>query len=139
MNQKLRITQDVFAELRASGINMKLNDGFMSLYSRLWQNPRNTGGLRLSDSGRKIFAELGQPGIEVPVVAETVQSNNRYRPDVFTSRTLLLLDQRVPCPYYISKVPLRLFLYDEREVVVFTLAGTISQYLSIVGRENPAL
>jgi len=134
MNRKLRITRDVFETLHASGINMKLNDGFMSLYTRLWQNPRHDGGYRLSESGRKIFAEIGQPGIEVPTVAETVSITRGIQRGVFSSRTLLHLDQRVPCPYYISTRPgpPRLFLYDEKEVVVFTLAGSVAQYLEIV-------
>jgi len=121
MNPKLLYTKSIHNELCAH-ITTTSATSFTNLFYDLWHNPRIEGGFRLSDSGYKLLLRLGKKGTEVPLEVSG-----------FSARIMLDLERKCPCPYYLGK-PAKLFLYDDREVVVYTLAGSLQQYLQISSR-----
>jgi hypothetical protein len=124
--QKSKITNDIFVRLLAKVDNnpaFKNSLTYESLYSRLWANRRIDGGLRVSDTGLKIFNELGIRGYCLDIAISEMKT-------IGNGATLLALDRRVPCPYHVSKL-FEVTVFDEREATVFVLAGSLAQYLAI--------
>lgn len=120
MTVKLQFTAEILALLKQAH---ERNHTMDSVYQRLWRNLRQDGGMRLSEEGVALLQSVGRSGI----VVETGNTG------ILRSSFQLLLDcdRRCPCPYYIGSTFL---LYDEREAVVFALAGSLKQYLVISRR-----
>jgi hypothetical protein len=122
---KERFTREVLECWRASAnttigpaTGLTLGD----LYTRLWQNIRSSGGLRLSESGRQILRTLGYQSWEYPAIIEPHFS------------ILLSLDRKIPCPYFLleSRANGSIIFYDEKVATMYILAGDLKNYLTLI-------
>jgi len=85
-----------------------------------WINSTKHGGLRLTSTGYKILHDM------------------QYEPyhfnadNISKSRTLLLLDNKISCPYYISdmnKQTQQIDLFGSKEATIIKLYGDFNSYL----------
>lgn len=92
------------------------------LYSRLWQNIRSSGGMRLSESGRRILSTLRYEEHQFPAVIEPNFS------------MMLSLDRKIACPYYLveSRTKGMIILYDDKIATMYALVGDLKTYLATV-------
>jgi hypothetical protein len=98
--------------LETLGMSTEL-DQINQYTQKIWMNPRETGGFRLSEFGYDIFKrqlEIESHGLQLET--ETTQ----------TLVTLLNLDRYLPCPYYIVNKR-KLEIFGEREAILFALHG----------------
>lgn len=85
----------------------------------LWYSIRekHKGGLRLSDDGFDFLKEQNLESYKI-----TLPENTN-----FTSQSLLMLDNYLDCPYYITKK--HIYLYSQKRALEFMLiAGDIEKY-----------
>jgi hypothetical protein len=80
---------------------------------KIWMNPRETGGFRLTQGGYDIFkVQLEVHSYKLKLDTENTQA----------LATLLNLDRYLPCPYYIINKH-NLEIFGEREAILFALHG----------------
>lgn len=88
-----------------------------------WMNLRNTGGMRLTSAGYKVFNDLDleQYSFDIPLLLP---------------KHLIALDQNLSCPYYIKggKKPL-LILFGSRESIMMALYGDINRFVDMLLRK----
>jgi len=90
----------------------KNSDIFQKNYKLIWQNPRKTGGYRLTTDGYNFFVnhlELKSYNIEFP---EDL---------IITNQALLQLDRYVNSPYWIG--PDSIVVFTERLAIQLILCG----------------
>lgn len=80
---------------------------------KIWMNPRETGGFRLTETGYDIFKKKLE--IESHVLKLDTENTRSLA-------TLLNLDRYLPCPYYIINIR-TLEIFGEREAILFALHG----------------
>lgn len=85
-----------------------------------WLNIREGGGLRLTLEGFTVFKSLGLEswGFEIPPA---------------TPRVLMILDQRLTCPYFIKlgKEP-KLIMFGSKEATLFGLYGDVKKFIRML-------
>jgi hypothetical protein len=80
---------------------------------KIWMNPRETGGFRLTLVGHDIFKnQLNVSSYRLKLDSENTQ----------TLAMLLNLDRYLPCPYFIVNKH-NLEIFGEREAILFALHG----------------
>ena len=84
-----------------------------------WRNTRSkdTGGLRLTESGYDILMEIGIETYDIP-----------FPPDMpMTTQVIIFLDQFISCPYYITNKGI--IVTDQKKAVELTLfSGDVRKY-----------
>ena len=91
-----------------------------------WKNPREDAGLRLSAEGFFIFS-----------LAEIQCYKFPLPPGIHAkARTLLTLDRKMTCPYYIGvgKAP-EIYIYGGKEASLFALYGDVEKFLRGIARQ----
>lgn len=118
--QKLKITQAIL-ELAIGDFRPSLDQAL----HQWWKDPRDHTGLRLSDEGFFVFglAEIIHYKFPVPHSIHV------------TAGTLLTLDRRMTCPYYLKHGKLsEIYLYGDREATMFALYGNVEKFLRAIAR-----
>jgi len=87
-----------------------------------WQNVRKTGGLRLTDSGYRIFKNV----LEFDTWSVDI-SNNKEK---VNQRILIELDRTLEWPYYLDKKTRQIHFFSSREATLATLYGDVHEWLS---------
>jgi hypothetical protein len=115
MLNRLTVTQQILKQLPDSD-----RSDFDQALREWWLNFRDGGGLRLSNLGEHIFTSL-----EI----------ERYDHNIvnITAGLLLLLDQKLTCPYYIKtgKKPV-LTLFGSKEAMTLKLYGDLNRFLTVM-------
>ena len=91
--------------------------------SSWWCNIRETGGMRLTTTGHDTLSKI------LDIEHYTIEIDQKK----FNRRTLLDLDKKLECPYYLVASKGRvtsLILYGSREAVLANLYGDISRFLA---------
>lgn len=103
-------------------LDLNTDTMFESAMKLWWTNLRNSGGLGLTKIGDKYFtqAELEYNTVPIPKL------------DTSVIQFCLLLDRKMPCPYYIdwSKNNRFVKIYDGRIAVMINLYGDIWKFLN---------
>lgn len=88
-----------------------------------WLNIRSTGGLRLSLDGLEAFESLNLKSWKYPLLS-------------VTARVLMVLDQKLTCPYFIklSRQP-QIILFGSREATLFGLYGDAKKFIGMLDRD----
>jgi len=88
-----------------------------------WFNIRRSGGLRLSLTGLAAFESLELESWQYPLLS-------------ITPRMLMILDQKLTCPYYIkmSRRP-EITLFGSKEATLFGLYGDAGKFLGMLDRD----
>lgn len=88
-----------------------------------WLNIRATGGLRLSLDGLEAFESLNLESWHYPLLS-------------VTARVLMVLDQKLTCPYYIKlgRQP-QIVLFGSREATLFGLYGDAKRFIGMLDRD----
>ncbi len=115
MGWKETYTKIFLKELGKSYNDLAVKE-FMPLW---WQNNRNkdTGGLRLTESGFDILTEIDLATYDIP-----------YPRDMpLTTQVIIFLDQFIDCPYYLTNRSIT--VTNEKKAVELTLfAGDLRKY-----------
>jgi hypothetical protein len=108
------IVKRVIVKKILENLEIPTNLDELNLYTqKIWMNPRDTGGFRLTEFGYDVFKR--QLEIESYLLSLDSESTR-------TLSLLLNLDRYLPCPYYIvNKKTLEIF--GEREAILFSLHG----------------
>lgn len=88
-----------------------------------WMNLRETGGMRLTQEGYRVFdeLELEQYTFDMPLLLP---------------RHLIALDQNLTCPYWIKGgKKSQLVLFGSRESVMMALYGDIDRFVEMLLRK----
>ena len=130
MNRKTykeQITQTVLDQIGDSSLT------FEKAYKDWWQNPRTSGGLRLTSVGDLSFRYAGLEYHDHDF-KQTKKSYYQFALD---------LDRKIKCPYYIDvnknsegKVKSFIRLYDDRISMMLALYGDLDSYLDSVRTER---
>lgn len=120
MYNKLQITQAVLDLV--TGEYRPTQDQALQQW---WKDSREDSGLRLSAEGFFVFglAEIAHHKFAIP-------------PGIHAkAATLLTLDRRMTCPYYLTqgKSP-EIYIYGDREAVQFALYGDVEKFLRAISR-----
>jgi hypothetical protein len=86
-----------------------------------WINSRRAGGLRLTSAGFNLLNEMDYDSYEFQAEKLT------------TSKNLLVLDQKLDCPYYINGIggpKSKITLLGSKEAMMITLCGNFNSYLA---------
>ena len=115
MNWKEAYTKIFLIELGQS-----ISEANVKQYMPLWwQNTRNkdTGGLRLTETGYEMLQEIGLATYDVP-----------YPKDMpLTTQVIIFLDQFIDCPYYLTNRSIT--VTNEKKAVELTLfSGDLRKY-----------
>jgi hypothetical protein len=88
-----------------------------------WANIRSSGGLRLSSTGLAAFESLKLESWHYPLLS-------------ITPRMLIILDQKLTCPYYIkmNRRP-EITLFGSKEATLFGLYGDAGKFLGMLNRD----
>jgi hypothetical protein len=89
-------------------------------FIKWWINSTKTGGLRLTSTGFKILEGMQYINYPFKVKRLTVSSN------------LLILDQKLECPYYIDKigaVESKITIFGDKEATIIKLFGNFQTFL----------
>lgn len=91
-----------------------------------WKNPREDAGLRLTAEGFFIFGL-----VEIQVYKFPLPPGIHAK-----ARTLLTLDRKMTCPYYlgIGKAP-EIYIYGGKEASLFALYGDVEKFLRGIARQ----
>ncbi len=88
-----------------------------------WHNIRLSGGLRLSQTGLQVFESLKLESWQYPLLS-------------ITPRVLVVLDQKLTCPYFIKTVRQpRITLFGSKEATLFGLYGDANRFLVMLDRD----
>jgi len=88
-----------------------------------WANIRSSGGLRLSLTGLQAFESLKLESWQYPLLS-------------ITPRVLMILDQKLTCPYYIKLGrQSQITLFGSREATLFGLYGDANRFLGMLDRD----
>ena len=90
-----------------------------------WKDPRDETGLRLSAEGFFVFG-----------LAEITNYRFAVPPGIHAkAATLLTLDRRMTCPYYLTqgKSP-EIYIYGDSEATMFALYGDVEKFLRAIAR-----
>ena len=101
--------------------NTAISAANLKLYSRKWwQNNRdkNTGGLRLTESGYYfLHDEINLKFYKIPLP----------RDQKITTQTIIFLDQFIDCPYYLTERSI--FVTDEKKSMeLYLFSGDLQKY-----------
>lgn len=101
--------------------NTAISEANLKIYSRKWwQNNRdkNTGGLRLTESGYNfLHDEINLKFYEIPLP----------RDQKITTQTIIFLDQFIDCPYYLTERAI--FVSDEKKSMeLYLFSGDLQKY-----------
>lgn len=114
MNLKLHFTQRALENINDSSI--LLNQALTTW----WHNLRPNGGLRLTDQGFKIFADI----------LKLEQYQYQFPTDRYIDINLLLnLDRKLKCPYYINKRKSQIVFFGSKEAVLNSLYGDLKTFI----------
>ena len=108
---KLKCTNAIKAQLPEY-----MQENIKGVVKGWWANPRKSGGLRLSDSGREVFKIAG--------IEEYAFDSKHFIP---TAKELWLYEKHFHCPYYIQSKSI--VVYDSQLAVMIALYGGIHEYL----------
>jgi len=112
-NKKVLITEEMIKSCAE-------NHDLRTALRKWWINSTKYGGLRLTSTGNKILNDM------------------RYKPyrfnatDISKSKTLLILDNTLSCPYYITdmnKKTQHIDLFGSKEATMINLYGDFNVYL----------
>jgi hypothetical protein len=87
-----------------------------------WVNLRNTGGLRLTTYGYKIFRS-----IEIESWCWPWPSEKGY----IDKQLLLTMDRKLEYPYFINAKTREIVFFSSREAMMATLYGDIKKWLNV--------
>ena len=109
-----RIVQDLAPDLRPSE---------QWAEKHWWLNIRSTGGLRLSQDGLEAFESLNLESWRYPLLS-------------VTARVLMVLDQKLTCPYFIklARQP-QIILFGSQEATLFGLYGDAKKFIGMLDRD----
>jgi hypothetical protein len=112
--KRRKITQ-LILDLLPGGSSIGLERAMKTWY----QNLRNNGGFRLTETGYQALCMAD-------VVSWSVDLDSRH-----LSQTMLLdLDSKLQWPYYLDRRGGKLVLFSTREAMMATLYGDVEQWLS---------
>lgn len=86
-----------------------------------WINSREAGGLRLTSAGFNLLSTMNYANYEFNATELT------------TSKNLLILDQKLECPYYIKglgSLNSKITLLGNKEAMLINLYGNFNSYLA---------
>ena len=115
MNWKETYTKLFLKELGKSTSDVTVAE-FMPLW---WKNSRNkdSGGLRLTDSGFEVLSQIGIETYDVPYPREMP----------LTTQVIIYLDQFIDCPYYLTDRSIT--VTNEKKAVELSLfSGDLRKY-----------
>jgi hypothetical protein len=112
--------KETYTKVFLKQLNKSTDPATVKQYMPLWwRNTRskNTGGLRLTESGYDILMEIGIETYDIP-----------FPPDMpLTTQVIIFLDQFISCPYYITNKGI--IVTDQKKAVELTLfSGDVRKY-----------
>ena len=112
--------KETYTKVFLKQLNKSTDPATVKQYMPLWwKNTRskNTGGLRLTESGYDILMEIGIETYDIP-----------FPPDMpLTTQVIIFLDQFISCPYYITNKGI--IVTDQKKAVELTLfSGDVRKY-----------
>ena len=117
ITDKQEITKKILSVLDYVDIN-----DFDTAMKTWWVNIRNNGGLSLTTVGDHMFTLANIDYHDISTDKSYINGNIKY---------LLMLDRKMPCPYYLHHINKKIFvrIYDSRVVLLITLQGGIERFL----------
>lgn len=112
--------KETYTKVFLKQLNKSTDSATVKQYMPLWwRNTRSkdTGGLRLTESGYDILMEIGIETYDIP-----------FPPDMpMTTQVIIFLDQFISCPYYITNKGI--IVTDQKKAVELTLfSGDVRKY-----------
>ena len=112
--------KETYTKVFLKQLNKSTDSATVKQYMPLWwRNTRSkdTGGLRLTESGYDILMEIGIETYDIP-----------FPPDMpLTTQVIIFLDQFISCPYYITNKGI--IVTDQKKAVELTLfSGDVRKY-----------
>jgi hypothetical protein len=112
--------KETYTKVFLKQLNKSTDPATVKQYMPLWwRNTRSkdTGGLRLTESGYDILMEIGIETYDIP-----------FPPDMpLTTQVIIFLDQFISCPYYITNKGI--IVTDQKKAVELTLfSGDVRKY-----------
>jgi len=112
--------KETYTKVFLKQLNKSTDPATVKQYMPLWwRNTRSkdTGGLRLTESGYDILMEIGIETYDIP-----------FPPDMpLTTQVIIFLDQFISCPYYIANKGI--IVTDQKKAVELTLfSGDVRKY-----------
>jgi len=87
-----------------------------------WYNIRKNGGLRLTDTGLRIFKDV----LKFEMWSAKISLNEKK----INQHILLQLDKKLSWPYYLDNKKQKIYFFSSREATLATLYGDVLTYLS---------
>lgn len=116
MNQKIEITKKVLEILNPSASEKDLK-----IAKKDWwvsQRTKPIGGLQLTEIGFNSLSNAGIKSYKIRLEEKLENSN----------RMLLWIDKHISCPFYFSKQPICIHVFDERTAIQLVLfSGNINK------------
>lgn len=87
-----------------------------------WHNLRNSGGLRLTEIGYKVFSKF----------LELEKYEYPLHPFTINGRMIIALDRKLQQPWYIQfhkKMPMSLIFFGSKEAMLANLYGDLEKFL----------
>jgi hypothetical protein len=112
--------KETYTKVFLKQLNKSTDPATVKQYMPLWwRNTRSkdTGGLRLTESGYDILMEIGIETYDIP-----------FPPDMpLTTQVIIFLDQFISCPYFITNKGI--IVTDQKKAVELTLfSGDVRKY-----------
>lgn len=112
--------KEAYTKIFLKELGQSISEANVKQYMPLWwQNTRNkdTGGLRLTETGYEMLQEIGLATYDVP-----------YPKDMpLTTQVIIFLDQFIDCPYYLTNRSIT--VTNEKKAVELTLfSGDLRKY-----------
>lgn len=119
VTDRQRITRAVLLAIR----NDYTESHFETALYRWWKNPRSSGGLRLTDDGANSFDQAEIEYHQFDAGDALYEGYMKFE---------LMLDRRMPCPYYLIYQNKRKYIrvYDDRISTLISLHGDVVGFLN---------